>query len=161
MLLKVQRSRTLSVQDSHRFLPPHCSFDRFRKFRWSEDFWWAGCLQVVTWVDRSLLEDVVSRHCQSREWTPFSAAGSGSCWSLMLASLLGSSEAGLGNRPQDVPVLPPLTAGFVPFCRKQDFGPKHIWMLLRARLRSNFGKTLSSLEGNRTSYKVTQERQMD
>lgn len=81
------------------------------------------------------------------------------------APLLGHSggsdwETAFRSRPG---LLHPFTVGFVPFFSvNRILGPITFECLYGARLRSNFGKNLSSVEGNsRTNYRVTQERQMD
>lgn len=95
----------------------------------------------------------------------FSATCCGSCLCLIQrgASLLGYSEAGSGWRTE-LRLCPVIGSSFHCWVlcpsvnNSRIFGPKHIWMLIRARLRFYFGYNLFSLGGNSsTGYKVTQE----
>lgn len=146
------------------FLLPALRLDCFWKFRWSDRLLWAGCLQVVTWID-SLF---------GKPWSGCIVRAGSGLYSLRLAVnvgwclMYGGFSAwvlwgrGWGTDLSCAQCFVLSLLGLCPSVSSRIFGPKHIWMLVRARLRSNFGKNLPSLEGNsRTNYKKTQERQMD
>lgn len=169
MLRILWKIRTLSVQDDHILLPCHLSLWLFLKVevvsclscvepgacRWLPEstdlFWklWSPC--IVRVVNGLLFCNLL--------WILLVSFSPG-------ASLLGDSEAGSDWRTE-LRLCPVSGSSFHcwflrPSVNSRIFGPKHIWMLIRARLRSNFGKNLFSLGGNSsTGYKVTQERQMD